>query len=152
MVLEIVHLILLTATLACGVTAGSYAHRIQAAEERCLAFQNGCDSDQRRYRLETGNLQRGWQKELRDWLGDSHAILDKLHSIAVQSALHAVAAPRSTPTLAPGSARPVPWIEAEIEIETKSVCRECDAGFVAVCSGGIGPCYVCEGSGFIHAV
>ncbi len=37
-------------------------------------------------------------------------------------------------------------------VETKSICRECDGGFVAAGNGGICKCYACNGSGFIDAL
>ena len=46
----------------------------------------------------------------------------------------------------PARARPAP------PVETKSICRECDGGFVAAGNGGIGKCYACNGSGFIDAL
>jgi hypothetical protein len=201
MVLQIIHLILLTATLTCSLVVAFYAQRIHATQARELAFLDARDIGKRRDRSEACHARKAWTEELRAWLGDTGALLEKLSAIAeksrpeardthltppplpppssssaltrdtsptpgtapvsrermspgapLPSAYRPVAPPASARTMLsmpsardPARARPTP------RIETKAICRECDAGFVAVGNGGVGPCYACNGSGFIDA-
>jgi hypothetical protein len=286
MVLEIIHLIILTATLTCGLVVAWYAHRIHAAQARELSFLDARDIDHRRHRSEARHARDAWNKELHNWHRDTRAILGKLYAIAAEtsseerdtrlipppptappslapetsprpgtapisrervspsaptpSAYRAVSPPASAPVLpaapariaagigprphssslvstrrpppvtvadppsvsapsrratvmglqpmgkaAPdrvswealeqnrgigGSIQPsngqarvpgtMPSMPSPVEpssarpvapVETKAICRECDGGFVAVGSGGIGKCHDCDGSGFIDA-
>jgi hypothetical protein len=248
MVLELVHLILLTATLLCGLVVAWYAHKIHAAQARELSFLDARDVEQRRHRAEARHAVQAWNKELDNWHRDTRAILGKLYAIAAETsaeerdtrlmppptqppslplpasstaapdtspqpgvapvsrqrpsprastptAYRAVSPPASAPllssapacvaagigprppastsiapakaearfpatllsmpaTAAPGSprasrsARPIAPIPP---IATRSICHECDGGFIAVGNGGIGKCRGCEGSGFVDA-
>jgi hypothetical protein len=258
MVLEIIHLIILTATLTCGLVVAFYAHKIHAAQSRELSFHDARASDHRRHRLEARHVRQVWHKEVSNWLGDTRSILGKLYSIAAESSPHerdtrlmpppaahapdtspmrgtapisrermspsaplprahrGLSPPASASILPPAPARiaaglgprphPTPhlathrpprvsvldpaadrpsWEDRDLDdtgpatdahtrsagtmlsmpsvrdpravspipwIETKTVCRECDGGFVAVANGGIGKCYSCDGSGFNHAL
>lgn len=226
MVLEIIHLIILTATLTCGLIVAFYAQRIHVTQSRELAFLDARDDSARRRRVEARYVRQAWSQELQRWLGDTVTLLGKLTTLAAKRSLEerdtrllpppasppsssslgqdtsprpgtapvsrervspsallkgtyrAVAPPASAQVLPsepariaagigprprpasarlpgtmlsmpsvkePGRARPAP------HVETKTICRECDGGFVAVGNGGIGKCYACNGSGFIHA-
>jgi hypothetical protein len=293
MVLEIIHLVILTSTLTCGLVVAWYAHKIHAAQARELSFLDARDIDQRRYRVEARHAGQAWNKELHNWLRDTRAILGKLYAIAAETSAEerdtrlmppptqppsltpapetsprpgvapisrerpspgasmptaycAVAPPASAPLLAsapariaagigprppastlvstrrpppitvadpPSSAREAPsrratvmglqpideaaqapdrvsWEALKVNrglggsiqstrpeprfpgtmlsmpsaapstprasrpiapVETRSVCRGCDGGFIAVGNGGIGKCHDCDGSGFIDA-
>ena len=85
MVLEIVHLIILTATLACGLVVAWYAHKIHAAQARELSFLDARDIDHRRHRAEARHAKQAWNKELHNWHRDTRAILGKLYAIAAES-------------------------------------------------------------------
>ena len=303
MVLEIIHLIILTATLTCGLVVAWYAHKIHAAQARELSFLDARDVDQRRQRAEARHAVQAWNKELGNWHRDTRAILGKLYAIAAETsaeerdtrlmpppthppsitappsstaapetspqpgvapvsrerpsprastptAYRAVSPPASAPllssapalvaagigprppastlvstrrplpvtvadapsvaadapsrramvmglqphdeaaeahdrvswealkqprgiggstsptkvearfpatmlsmpaTTAPGSQRPSRPSRPIAPIETRSICRECDGGFIAVGNGGIGKCHGCDGSGLIDA-
>jgi hypothetical protein len=227
MVLEIIHLIILTATLTCGLIVAFYAQRIHATQSRELAFLDARDVGKRKQRSEARHVRQAWTAELRAWLGDTGAILGKLSTLAengslgaraqrlmpppasmpvssasaqdtipqpgiapvsrhrmspgarIPSAHRAVAPPASAQALPPEPARiaaglgprprPAPArfpgtmlsmpaagqpvrARPAPPVETKSICRECDGGFVAAGNGGIGKCYACNGSGFIDAL
>jgi hypothetical protein len=170
MVLEIVHLIILTATLACGLLVVWYAHRIHGAQVRELSFLDARDLDHRRRRAEARHVKQAWNKEVHNWHRDTRAILGKLYAIAAESSVEerdtrlipppppplppppARSEARTPGTLlsipspvAPSGRRPV------ATVETKSICHACDGGFIGVGNGGIGRCRECAGSGFIHA-
>jgi hypothetical protein len=85
MVLEIIHLIIMTATLTCGLVVAWYGHRIHAALARELAFLDARDLDQRRHRAEARHAGQAWNKELSNWHRDTRAILGKLYAIAAES-------------------------------------------------------------------
>ena len=85
MVLEIVHLIILTATLAWGLVVAWYAHKIHAAQVRELSFLDARDIDQRRHRAERRHAKQAWNQELHNWHRDTRAILGKLYAIAAES-------------------------------------------------------------------
>lgn len=85
MVLEIIHLIIMTAMLTCGLVVAWYAHRIHAAQARELAFLDARDLDQRRQRAEARHAGQAWNKELSNWHRDTRAILGKLYAIAAES-------------------------------------------------------------------
>jgi hypothetical protein len=85
MVLELVHLILLTATLLCGLVVAWYAHKIHAAQARELSFLDARDFDQRRHRAEARHAVQAWNKELGNWHRDTRAILGKLYAIAAET-------------------------------------------------------------------
>jgi hypothetical protein len=151
MVLQIIHLIVLAATLTCGLVVAFYAQRIHATQSRELAFLNDRDIGEQRYRSEARHVRQAWNTEIRTWLGDTGALLGKLSAIAEES----------SPEGFPGTMVSMPSVRGEREepirarptprVETKAICRECDGGFVAVGNGGIGQCYACNGSGFIDA-
>ena len=88
MVLEIIHLVIMVAMLACGLVVAWYAHRIHATCARGLALLDARDLDQRRYRSDTGKVQDAWRKEMSNSLRDTRAILGKLYSIAAESSPH----------------------------------------------------------------
>lgn len=88
MVLEIIHLVIMVAMLACGLVVAWYAHRINATCARGLALLDARDLDQRRYRSDTGKVQDAWRKEMSNSLRDTRAILGKLYSIAAESSPH----------------------------------------------------------------
>ena len=85
MVLELVHLILLTGTLTCGLVVAWYAHKIHAAQARELSFLDARDLDQRRHRAEARHAVQAWNKELGNWHRDTRAILGKLYAIAAET-------------------------------------------------------------------
>ena len=85
MVLEIIHLIILTATLTCGLVVAWYAHKIHAAQARELSFLDARDFDQRRHRAEARHAVQAWNKELGNWHRDTRAILGKLYAIAAET-------------------------------------------------------------------
>ena len=251
LVLEIIHLIILTATLTCGLVVAWYAHKIHAAQARELSFLDARDVDQRRQRAEARHAVQAWNKELGNWHRDTRAILGKLYAIAAETsaeerdtrlmpppthppsitappsstaapetspqpgvapvsrerpsprdstptAYRALSPPASAPLLSsapalvaagigprppastlvstrrpakveprfPGTMLSMPATAAPSSqsssrpsrpsrpiapVETKSICRECDGGFIAVGNGGIGKCRGCDGSGFIDA-
>jgi hypothetical protein len=88
MVLEIVHLVIMAAMLACALVVAWYAQRIHASCARGLALLDARDLDQRRYRSDTGKVQDAWRKEMSNSLRDTRAILGKLYSIAAESSPH----------------------------------------------------------------
>ena len=88
MVLEIIHLVLMLAMLACGLVVAWYAQKIHTVCARGLALLDARDIDQRRYRAETGKAQDAWRKEMSNSLRDTRAILGKLYSIAAESSPH----------------------------------------------------------------
>ena len=88
MVLEIIHLVIMAAMLACGLVVAWYAQRIHASCARGVALLDARDLDQRRYRSDTGKLQDAWRKEMSNSLRDTRAILGKLYSIAAESSPH----------------------------------------------------------------
>lgn len=225
MVLEIIHLIILTATLACGLLVAFYAQKIYNSQSRELAFLDARDVGKRRQRSEARHVRQAWTAELRAWLGDTGALLAKLSALAEErsrvtreqhlapppaslpvssaqdtcpqpgiapisrhrvspgamfpSAHRAVAPPasaqelpsepariaaglgprpRPAPARFPGTMLSMPTAGGPLHrarpappVETKSICRECDGGFVAAGNGGINKCYACKGSGFIDA-
>jgi hypothetical protein len=88
MVLEIIHLVIMVAMLACGLVVAWYAQSIHASCARALALLDARDLDQRRYRSDTGKVQDAWRKEMSNSLRDTRAILGKLYSIAAESSPH----------------------------------------------------------------
>lgn len=88
MVLEIIHLVIMVAMLACGLVVAWYAQSIHASCARGLALLDARDLDQRRYRSDTGKVQDAWRKEMSNSLRDTRAILGKLYSIAAESSPH----------------------------------------------------------------
>lgn len=88
MVLEIIHLVIMVAMLACGLVVAWYAQSIHASCARGLALLDARDLDQRRYRSDTGKVQDAWRKEMSNSLRDARAILGKLYSIAAESSPH----------------------------------------------------------------
>lgn len=200
MVLQIIHLLLLTATLTCVLVVAFYAQKIHATQARELAFLDARDIGKQRSRSEAHQARQAWTEELRAWLGDTGALLEKLSTIAENSTpatrdTHLTPPPQSPPSssaltrdtsptpgrapvsrerTSPGAPLPGPYralappasartllsmpsardparARPAPHVETKSICRECDAGLVAVGNGGVGPCYACNGSGFIDA-
>jgi hypothetical protein len=87
-VLEIIHIVIMLAMLACGLVIAWYAQKIHTACARGLALLDARDIDQRRYRAETGKAQDAWRKEMSNSLRDTRAILGKLYSIAAESSPH----------------------------------------------------------------
>ena len=111
MVLEIVHLIILTATLACGLVLAWYAHKIHASQARELAFLDARDIDHRRHRAEQRHAKQAWNKELHNWHRDTRAILGKLYAIAAESSpeerdTRLMPPPTSPPSIPETSPRP----------------------------------------------
>ncbi len=168
MVLEIVHLIILTATLACGLVVAWYAHRIHAAQARELAFLDARDIDLRRDRAEARHARQAWNKELHNWHRDTRAILGKLYAIAADSSAEErdtrlIPPPPTPPRPAASESRvvgtmlsmPSPATASTrrpvAAVETKTICHRCDGGFIAVGNGGIGRCRECAGTGFLDA-
>lgn len=88
MVLEIIHLVIMVAMMACGLVVAWYAQRIHAVCARGLALLDARDLDQRRYCSDTGKVQDAWRKEMSNALRDTRAILGKLYSIAAESSPH----------------------------------------------------------------
>lgn len=88
MVLEIVHVVVLFAMLACGLVLVWYAHRINASHARGLAFLDAQDIDDRRCRSLAGKIRDAWHKEMDNSLRDTRAILGKLYSIAAETTSH----------------------------------------------------------------
>ena len=165
MVLEIVHLIILTATLACGLVVAWYAHKIHAAQARELLFLDARDLDQRRHRAEARHARQAWNKELHNWHRDTRAILGKLYAIAAESSVeerdtHLIPpppAPARIEARSPGTMLSMPSPVAPsgrrsvAAVETKAICHKCDGGFIGVGNGGVGRCRECAGSGFVDA-
>jgi hypothetical protein len=85
MVLEIIHLIILTATLTCGLVVAWYAQKIHSAQARELSFLDARDVDQRRHRAEARHAGQAWNKEIGNWHRDTRAILGKLYAIAAET-------------------------------------------------------------------
>ncbi len=111
MVLEIIHLIIMTATLTCGFVVAWYGHRIHAALARELSFLDARDVDQRRQRAEARHAGQAWNKELSNWHRDTRAILGKLYAIAAESSpeerdTRLIPPPTSPPSIPETSPRP----------------------------------------------
>jgi hypothetical protein len=109
MVLEIIHLIILTATLTCGLVVAWYAHKIHAAQSRELSFLDARDVDQRRYRAEARHAGQAWNKEVGNWHRDTRAILGKLYAIAAETSAEErdtrlMPPPTQPPSVAPAAA------------------------------------------------
>jgi hypothetical protein len=106
MVLEIIHLVILTSTLTCGLVVAWYAYRIHAAQTRELSFLDARDIDQRRHRSEARHARQAWNKELSNWHRDTRAILGKLYAIAAETSpeerdTRLLPPPPAPPSLAP---------------------------------------------------
>lgn len=111
MVLEIIHLIILTATLTCGLVLAWYAQKIHAAQARELSFLDARDIAQRRHRAEGRHAGQAWNKELHNWLRDTRAILGKLYAIAAETSAEErdtrlMPPPTTPPSLAPAASAP----------------------------------------------
>jgi hypothetical protein len=102
MVLQIIHLIVLTAMLTCGLVVAFYARRIHATQSRELIFLDARDVGKRRYRSEARHVRQAWYAEIRTWLGDTGALLGKLSAIAEESSPEA----RDTPLTPPPTSLP----------------------------------------------
>jgi len=101
MVLQIIHLIILTATLTCGLVVAFYAQRIHATQSRELAFLDARDVGKRRHRSEARHVRQAWYAEIRTWLGDTGALLGKLSAIAEESSPEARDTPLTPPPMSP---------------------------------------------------
>lgn len=85
MVLQIIHLIVLTAMLTCSLIVVFYARRIHATQSREFVFLDARDVGKRRYRSEARHVRQAWYAEIRTWLGDTGALLGKLSALAEES-------------------------------------------------------------------
>lgn len=147
MVLEIIHLVILVAMLACGLVVAWYAQRIHTFCARGLALLDARQVDQRRYRADTGKAQDAWRKEMSNSLRDTRAILGKLYSIAAESSPHE----RDTHLMPPRDTRPsassappasaVEEVESErpSDSEAETRCMDKSLALAALASASVAP-------------
>lgn len=152
MVLEIIHVVLMFAMLACGLVLIWYAQKIHASHARRLTFLDAQDLDHRRNLSDARKLRDAWHKEISNSLRDTRAILGKLYSIAAESSPSERETHLMPPTAPPALGVPKPSMDAaepegdrlsDSDAETQCL----DKGLVLAVPKG----RACEGSGIINA-
>lgn len=113
MVLDIIHLAIMLAMLACGLIVVWYVHKIHSSYISALVFFDAQDIDHRRNRADAVKARNAWHKEMSNALRDMRAMMGRLHSIAAEHSSSA----RNTP-IVPSSIAPHSFPPSAPRIET----------------------------------